>query len=80
MGAQDGFAAIRRQVTLWLNVSRSRRALAALDDRMLSDVGLSRAQATTEALRPFYDTAQTVDAPAHPAAEKPVAPQMWRTA
>jgi len=80
MGAQDGFAAIRRQVNLWLNVSRSRRALAALDDRMLSDVGLNRAQATTEALRPFYDTVHKVDTPARRADEDCATPQMWRTA
>jgi len=33
---------------------RTRRALAALDDRALRDVGLTRAQADAEARRPFW--------------------------
>lgn len=38
-----------------LAVRRERRALLALDDRMLADVGLSRADAYREAHRPFLD-------------------------
>ncbi len=38
-----------------LTVRRERRALMALDDRMLADVGLSRADAYREAHRPFLD-------------------------
>lgn len=33
---------------------RSRRALAALDDRLLRDVGLTRGAARAEAGRPFW--------------------------
>ena len=33
---------------------RQRRALAALDDRLLDDVGVSRTQAEVEAARPFW--------------------------
>jgi uncharacterized protein YjiS (DUF1127 family) len=32
-----------------------RRALAGLDDRMLADIGLTRAQAQAEAGRPVWD-------------------------
>jgi uncharacterized protein YjiS (DUF1127 family) len=38
-----------------LNTRRQRRALMALDDRMLADIGLSRSQAYCEASRPFLD-------------------------
>lgn len=41
-----------RQVML---VRRERRALLALDERMLADVGLSRADAYREANRSFLD-------------------------
>jgi uncharacterized protein YjiS (DUF1127 family) len=34
---------------------RQRRALMALDDRMLSDIGISRSQAYGEADRAFFD-------------------------
>lgn len=36
-------------------VYRSRRELAAMDDRMLSDIGISRARAKCEANRRFWD-------------------------
>jgi uncharacterized protein YjiS (DUF1127 family) len=41
------------------NVWRSRRALAALDDAALKDVGLTRHDATREAARPFWDAPNT---------------------
>jgi uncharacterized protein YjiS (DUF1127 family) len=34
---------------------RSRRALVRLDDHLLRDIGLTRAQAEAEALRPVWD-------------------------
>jgi len=46
---------IARRVAL----QRQRRALRALDRRLLRDVGLTPGQARTEAARPFWD------APAH---------------
>jgi uncharacterized protein YjiS (DUF1127 family) len=41
-----------------LIVRRQRRALMALDDRMLADIGLSRSQAYGEASRPLTDLPQ----------------------
>jgi len=35
--------------------ARSRRALSLLDDRLLRDIGVSRAEAATEASRPLLD-------------------------
>lgn len=45
---------LRQTAALW----RSRRALATLTDQQLEDIGLSRAQAETEAARPFWDAPQ----------------------
>lgn len=38
-----------------LRVARERHALAALDDRMLKDIGMSRSLAHLETSRPFLD-------------------------
>ncbi len=42
-----------------LAVWRERRALARLDDSALNDIGLTRAQALTEARRPLWDAPQS---------------------
>lgn len=39
----------------WQELRRQRRELLRLDDRMLSDLGISRADAWREAHRPFWD-------------------------
>jgi uncharacterized protein YjiS (DUF1127 family) len=39
----------------WQELARQRRALAAMSDHMLKDLGLSRADALREAGRPFWD-------------------------
>jgi uncharacterized protein YjiS (DUF1127 family) len=39
----------------WHEVARQRRALAAMDDHMLKDIGISRVDACREAARPFWD-------------------------
>lgn len=44
-----------QQVTLWLEVRRQRRQLMSMSDHMLHDLGLSRADAEGEAMRPFWD-------------------------
>ncbi len=39
---------------VWTSRARQRRALSKLDDRMLKDIGLSRAEARQEAVKPFW--------------------------
>lgn len=39
----------------WIRVARERRQLAALDDRALQDIGLTRADAIGEYDRHFWD-------------------------
>ena len=39
---------------VWQDRANQRRALMTLDDRMLKDVGISRAQAEEEYRKPFY--------------------------
>ncbi len=41
-------------VILWLEVSRERRHLARLDDRLLNDIGLTRADIEPEIAKPFW--------------------------
>lgn len=46
--------AIMKKNNLWVQRYRSRQLLARLDDRMLSDVGLTRSDAYTESDKPFW--------------------------
>lgn len=39
---------------LWDERHRARRSLAAMDDRLLSDIGIGRSTALTEAGKPFW--------------------------
>ena len=39
----------------WLELSRQRRALAQLDERLLQDIGINRTDAVHESQRPFWD-------------------------
>ena len=48
-------ASLRHLYSVW----RSRRALAALDEAALKDVGLTRDEAQREATRPFWDAPNT---------------------
>ncbi len=41
-------------IWLWRERARQRRALGALDDRLLSDIGIGRGEAEEEARRPFW--------------------------
>jgi uncharacterized protein YjiS (DUF1127 family) len=43
------------RLTLMLEKRRGRRALLALNDEQLKDIGLSRAEAYREGVRPFWD-------------------------
>ena len=40
----------------WQELARPRRRLLSLDDRMLKDIGITRAEAMREGTRPFWDT------------------------
>lgn len=42
------------QPGLWRERARQRRALMALDDRLLRDIGISRADAEREVAKPFW--------------------------
>jgi len=44
----------RDTVDIWMERVRTRRALLTLDDRMLQDIGVSRADACNEAEKPFW--------------------------
>ena len=50
-----GLARVVARLLEWQELARQRRALAALDDHMLKDIGLSRADARQEAERAFWD-------------------------
>ncbi|MDX6750888.1 DUF1127 domain-containing protein [Geminicoccaceae bacterium 1502E] len=41
-------------VLLWLERYRQRRDLAGLDDHLLKDIGISRADAWQESAKPFW--------------------------
>lgn len=45
---------IADRVAQWHERSRQRRVLMQLDDRLLSDIGISRSEAETEARKPFW--------------------------
>ncbi|HEY3148852.1 MAG TPA: DUF1127 domain-containing protein [Dongiaceae bacterium] len=42
------------KLMVWLDRTRQRRHLAELDDRLLRDIGLSRAEVHQESSRPFW--------------------------
>ncbi|WP_447592295.1 DUF1127 domain-containing protein [Aquipseudomonas campi] len=44
-----------RQLRRWWQLAEQRRRLAALDERALKDIGLSRADVEQESRRPFWD-------------------------
>ena len=39
----------------WQELAQQRRRLLSLDDRMLKDIGITRAEAMREGTRPFWD-------------------------
>jgi len=53
--------ALRLSVMQWMGTvirtAQTRRLLAEMDDRMLSDIGVTHSQAQAEASRPAWDTA-----------------------
>ena len=50
-GGDRRFARIRNAFSAWLDRARDRRALAALDERTLKDIGLSRYDVAAEIAR-----------------------------
>ena len=53
-GGHGWFGQMGMIIRTWLERSRQRYALGALDDRMLSDIGVSRAEAGREAEKWFW--------------------------
>ena len=47
-------AAAWRMISLWLERTRQRDALAGLDDRALRDIGITRTEAARECEKPFW--------------------------
>jgi uncharacterized protein YjiS (DUF1127 family) len=43
------------QMRIWIDRSRQRRALAELDDRLLRDIAITRAQAKRASARSYWD-------------------------
>ncbi len=52
--AADGLVALGKTLQSWHDRARDRRMLAELDDRLLSDIGLSRADVWREVNKPFW--------------------------
>jgi uncharacterized protein YjiS (DUF1127 family) len=52
---QSALVRVVDTVSCWREATIQRRALLALDDRLLRDIGMSRADAVREAKRPFWD-------------------------
>jgi len=53
-GFEQVFQATAQMVLVWQERAQMRQALQHLDDRMLRDIGLSRAEAEREANKPFW--------------------------
>lgn len=51
---QRAFAYLAGQIALWWSRARERRALAALNEYQLRDVGLTRADVAREIAKPFW--------------------------
>jgi uncharacterized protein YjiS (DUF1127 family) len=45
---------INARILLWINRYRQRKLLRGLDDFMLQDIGMSRADALRESSKPFW--------------------------
>jgi uncharacterized protein YjiS (DUF1127 family) len=50
-----GFRRIWHRAGAMLEAKRTRRLLTEMDPRLLADIGTTRAEAITEANRPFWD-------------------------
>ena len=52
--ARRVMAACARVIALWAARARQRRILATFDDRLLSDIGITRTDAMRECEKPFW--------------------------
>ena len=52
--AKDGLVTLVETLLAWQNRANQRHQLAQLDDRALTDIGVSRAAAKAEADKPFW--------------------------
>jgi uncharacterized protein YjiS (DUF1127 family) len=50
------FRRCRATLRLWRERARQRHALGRLDDRLLADIGVTRAEAERECAKPFWRT------------------------
>ena len=48
------FAGVFNRLLLWQERASQRQALSSLDDRMLRDIGVTRAEAERESGKPFW--------------------------
>jgi uncharacterized protein YjiS (DUF1127 family) len=57
-GGPQRFASVAvTRLMRWHELARQRRALLMLDERILKDIGVTRAEAEREASRPFWSDA-----------------------
>ena len=49
-----GWPHLEAMIGVWRQRRRQRQALSGLDDRLLKDIGISRAAAREEAAKPFW--------------------------
>ena len=50
----DGVGAAVRLALIWIERGRGRRLLSQLDDRMMQDIGITRADVMIESSKPFW--------------------------
>lgn len=67
--AQAVLSSLASMIAIWLNRQQGRRDLSELDDRLLADVGISRADALREAGKPFWRTEKAL---------RKAGEQLWR--
>jgi uncharacterized protein YjiS (DUF1127 family) len=53
-GVRRAMAACAYMIARWRDRARQRRFLAAMDDRLLSDIGVTRIEAEREYEKPFW--------------------------
>lgn len=54
-GFRAAYRSLRARLSAMRQARRARQLLSELDGHLLKDIGISRAEALTEAARPFWD-------------------------